>query len=99
MNTEATQGALGSNDQLGQLPAKHDIVDRPRDCQSMAGTGLIEAADEIERLRAYANAAHWWAEAHDQELAEAGDTRDDARARMLDAEAALLAAGHVFDRA
>ena len=52
--------------------------------------------DECLRLRAYANAAHWWAEAQDKELAEAGDTRFDARSRMIDAEAALLLAGHVF---
>ena len=53
----------------------------------------------VERLCAYVNAAHWWAEAHDNELAEAGDTRFEARARMLDAEAALMAAGYVFERA
>lgn len=68
------------------------------DCRD-AGNALASVEEENERLRAYANAAHWWAEAHDNELAEAGDTRFDVRSRMLDAEAALLAAGHVFERA
>lgn len=58
--------------------------------------GIALQLREIERLRAYADAAHWWVEAHDIELLDAGETRHEARKRMLDAEKALLASGHVF---
>lgn len=53
--------------------------------------------EELLLLRRYANAAHWWVEAHDRELAEEGDTREAARERMLDAEAPLIRNGYIFE--
>lgn len=57
---------------------------------------LSEAQVPDARLDAYAQAAHWWAEASEQELVDANDTRKAARIRMIDAEEALLQRGYEF---
>jgi hypothetical protein len=99
MEADKAAGPLGSASSEGLGPTQPEREDHER----AYNAGFVESSrlhgQEIKRLRAYVNAAHWWAEAHENELIEAGDTRFDARSRMLDAEAALLAAGHVFERA
>lgn len=56
-----------------------DIVERLRNqLEYWNSGGRFEAADEIERLRAALNAASFYINASEQELADAGMTRADA---------------------
>jgi hypothetical protein len=86
-------GAVALTEGLGLAPER-EAYERAYNAGFVAACRMHGA--EIERLRAYANAAHWWAEAHDRELEEHGDNREGARQRMLEAESALLLAGHEF---
>ena len=54
MNTEATPGALGSNEWLGGPVAQHELLTWLRDDfeRGLSSQGCEAAADEIERLRA-----------------------------------------------
>jgi len=90
----STPTRVGLSEGLGPTQPEREAYERAYNAGFVAACRMHGA--EIERLRAYANAAHWWAEAHDRELEEHGDNREGARQRMLEAESALLLAGHEF---
>ena len=56
------------------------------------------AREVVEALRDYAEAAHYFVEAHDNELREAGETRESVRTRMLNAEQDLIRLGYEFGK-